>query len=116
VFPHFIFEVLPPGVAGVVMSGVFAAAMSTMDSSLNAVSSVVVTDVVKRCVAPNLKDKQYLLIGRVVSVCTAALMVGMALVLGGLHKASTINLSPQLYILSLFFCAIEGGGCFPTMN
>lgn len=86
VFPHFIFEVLPPGVAGLVTAGVFAAAMSTMDSSLNAVSSVVVTDVVKRCLAPDLKDRQYLRIGRGISIGAAAMMVGMALVLGSLQK------------------------------
>ena len=78
--------VVPPGMAGIVVSGVFAAAMSTMDSSLNAVSSVVVEDIVKRLINPNLKDQRYLQIARVCSLVTAVLMVLMAMLLGALQK------------------------------
>jgi len=112
VFPHFIFEVLPPGVAGLVTAGVFAAAMSTMDSSLNAVSSVVVTDVFKRCLAPDLKDRQYLRIGRGISIGAAAMMVGMALVLGSLQKESMNDMYNGMQsilggpVIGLFTCAL----------
>eukprot|EP00192_Tetraselmis_astigmatica_P003760 CAMPEP_0117658296 /NCGR_PEP_ID=MMETSP0804-20121206/5789_1 /TAXON_ID=1074897 /ORGANISM="Tetraselmis astigmatica, Strain CCMP880" /LENGTH=541 /DNA_ID=CAMNT_0005464809 /DNA_START=324 /DNA_END=1950 /DNA_ORIENTATION=- len=109
VFPHFILTVLPPGVSGLVISGVFAAAMSTMDSSLNAVSSVVVTDIVKRLMFPNLKDTQYLLMGRVVSVCTAALMIAMALLLAGLQKESMNERLQSVLggpVIGLFSCAL----------
>ncbi len=44
IFPLFIIEQLPAGVSGLVIAAVFAAAMSSLDSSLNSVSAVVVTD------------------------------------------------------------------------
>ncbi len=45
------------GVGGIVISGVLAAAMSSVDSSLNAVSSVVVVDVIQRSLFQNRTDK-----------------------------------------------------------
>src|SRR3546814_9260160 len=38
-FPWFIAQQLPPGVSGLVIAGVFAAAMSTLDSSMNSMSA-----------------------------------------------------------------------------
>jgi len=82
VFPHFIVAEMPAGVAGVVISGVAAAAMSSLDSSLNAISSVVIHDFVKRFLYPDLLDAQYLSLARWVSIGSAALMIlgGCALV------------------------------------
>ncbi len=44
VFPHFISQQLPSGITGIVIAALFAASMSTLDSSLNSVSTVIVTD------------------------------------------------------------------------
>ena len=44
VFPLFIAQQLPVGIAGLVVAGVFAASMSTLDSSLNSVAAAIVTD------------------------------------------------------------------------
>lgn len=48
IFPWFIFQQLPPGVSGLVIAGLFAAAMSTLDSSLNSLAAVLVTDYYRR--------------------------------------------------------------------
>lgn len=48
VFAWFIVQELPVGLAGLVVAGVFAAAMSSLDSSMNSISAVITTDVVKR--------------------------------------------------------------------
>lgn len=48
IFPWFIFQQLPPGVSGLVIAGLFAAAMSTLDSSLNSLAAVFVTDYYRR--------------------------------------------------------------------
>lgn len=42
--PLFIVNSLPPGMVGLVLAGLFAAAMSTLDSSMNSVSTLAVTD------------------------------------------------------------------------
>jgi Na+/proline symporter len=44
IFPHFIVTHLPPGVVGLVVAAVFAAAMSTLSSSLNSSSATAMAD------------------------------------------------------------------------
>jgi len=44
VFPNFIAQVLPPGVTGLVLTALLAAAMSSLSSGINSVSSVVVVN------------------------------------------------------------------------
>jgi len=47
VFPYYIVHALPAGVSGLVITGVFAAAMSSVDSGINSLSTVVVSDFVR---------------------------------------------------------------------
>jgi SSS family transporter len=44
IFPLFIVQQLPTGVSGLLIAGIFAAAMSSLDSSMNSVATVAVTD------------------------------------------------------------------------
>lgn len=44
IFPHFIAYHLPPGISGLVVAGMFAAAMSSIDSGVNSITAVVMTD------------------------------------------------------------------------
>ena len=46
-FPHFIRNKLPAPIAGLVIAGVLAAAMSTVDSSLNSCSTLLLVDVLR---------------------------------------------------------------------
>jgi SSS family transporter len=48
IFAWFIVQELPAGVAGLVVAGIFAAAMSSLDSSMNSVSAVITTDFFRR--------------------------------------------------------------------
>ena len=48
VFPKFIVEGMPPGLSGLLLAGIVAAAMSTLSSSLNALAGTTVLDVVER--------------------------------------------------------------------
>lgn len=48
VFTYFIANQLPPVVSGLVVSGLFAAAMSSVDSGVNSITAVVQTDVLPR--------------------------------------------------------------------
>ena len=52
VFPYFIVTVLPPGVTGLLIASIFAAAMSTISSSLNSSSTIILNDYYKRYVNP----------------------------------------------------------------
>lgn len=44
VFPYFIFSELPPGLAGLLVSSVFAAGMSTISTSINSSATVIMKD------------------------------------------------------------------------
>ena len=44
IFPHFILQQMPAGLAGLVIAGVFAAAMSSLDSSMHSISTAFTTD------------------------------------------------------------------------
>jgi len=44
IFPHFILQQMPAGLAGLVIAGVFAAAMSSLDSSMHSIATTFTTD------------------------------------------------------------------------
>jgi SSS family solute:Na+ symporter len=48
VFPHFIANQLPPGAAGLLLAALFAAAMSSIDTSLNSSATVILSDLYPR--------------------------------------------------------------------
>jgi SSS family transporter len=50
--PWFVVTHLPAGVAGLVVAGIFAAAMSSLDSSMNSIATAIVNDFVERFDAP----------------------------------------------------------------
>lgn len=52
IFPSFIVQALPPGMAGLVIAGVFAAAQSTVSGSLNSVATALLTDFIGRAGIP----------------------------------------------------------------
>lgn len=64
VLPKFIIEGLPTGVSGLLLAGILAAAMSTLSSSLSALSSSTVTDVYANLRKGPISDTQGLKIGR----------------------------------------------------
>ena len=73
VFLTYILHCLPPGVTGLMFAGLFAAGLSSFNSSANCMAAVVVTDFYKPH-RPGRSDDHYLLAGRVaMSVCGLAL-------------------------------------------
>ena len=68
VYPFFIVNQMPPGVAGLLIAAVFAASMSSLDSSLNSVATVCVNDVYRRHIAPNASDRRSLILARLLTV------------------------------------------------
>ena len=47
-FPYFIANILPPGLSGLVIAAMFAAAMSSLDSGVNSITAVVSRDFLER--------------------------------------------------------------------
>jgi SSS family transporter len=82
VFPWFIAHRMPAGLAGLVIAGVFAAAMSSLDSSMHSVATAVTTDFVRR-LGPPLDEKRYLTIARWLTVALGVLGTGTAMLMAG---------------------------------
>jgi Na+/proline symporter len=76
IFPFFMVREMPPGVAGFVVAGIFAAAQPT--SGLNSAATAFVTDFYRRF-ASRADDAAALRVGRVATVVTGVLGVTVAL-------------------------------------
>ena len=63
IFLSFILHEMPPGMSGLMMAGLFAAGLSSLNSAMNAMSSSLVNDFYKRF-RPGRGEKHYLRVGR----------------------------------------------------
>ena len=77
-FPLFIAGQLPAGIVGLVIAGLFAASMSTLDSSLNSISTAIVTDFYRRF-KPAADDHVCLNLARSLTVILGVVGTGTAL-------------------------------------
>lgn len=68
IFPRFIVEGLPAGLSGLLLAGILAAAMSTLSSSLSALSSSTITDVYSRFRTTPMTDEEGLRVGRFATI------------------------------------------------
>ena len=78
VFPKFIIEGLPPGVSGLILAGVVAAAMSTLSSSLNALASSTVFDLYERWAGRSLDERGALRTSRLLTLVWGLVFIGFA--------------------------------------
>lgn len=74
-FLTFILNEMPVGLSGLMMAGLFAAALSSLNSELNAMSSTLINDIIKEF-KPGLEERTYVRLGRFG-------VVGWGLALGG---------------------------------
>jgi len=88
VFPHFIVHHLPRGAVGVVLGAVFAAAMSTLSSSLNASASALVNDILLPATGRRGDDRFALRAARWATLLFGGLQVAVGI--SGLGGASTV--------------------------
>jgi len=82
IFPWYIVTRLPAGVAGLLIAGVFAAAMSSLDSSMNSVATAATTDWYGRF-RRGTSDRRRLRVARAVTVVVGLGGTAFALVMAG---------------------------------
>lgn len=78
ILPWFVAHEMPAGLAGIVIAGVFAAAMSSLDSSMHSICTAVSNDFVKRT-RDNWNDDDQLKFARILVFCLGVLGTAMAL-------------------------------------
>ena len=82
IFPHFIKTVLTPGLRGLLIAALLAAAMSSLDSALNALSSTFYIDIYKRYIRPDTTEKHAVTISRYFVIIFAAVLAIVAMQCG----------------------------------
>ena len=83
VLPHFIATQLPPGAAGLLIAAIFAAAMSSIDTSLNSAATVTLKDFVQRHLNRGQTESDALRILRTATLVWGVLGTGVALAMIG---------------------------------
>jgi Na+/proline symporter len=78
VFPHFIASELPSGLRGLLLVGVLAAAMSSLDSTMGALSSSTLVDLYRPILKKSLGEKEGLIISRILVSCFGLILALIA--------------------------------------
>ena len=109
IFPRFIVEQLPTGLAGLMVAGILAAAMSTISSSINALASSVTHDLYAGW--SGRRDPQHLFrVGRVFSAVWGLALIGGALFF---YAYATGNDTPVV-VLALSIASVTYGALLGT--
>ncbi|MFK7788321.1 MAG: hypothetical protein AB8C95_02355, partial [Phycisphaeraceae bacterium] len=121
-YPHFILHQLPTGVSGLLIAGIFAAGISTLDSALAALSETSVNGIYRKWIRPDATEQQSIRISRFAVVGWAIALGSLAYIAGqfaqdeGLlnlaYKAPLLTYGPMLMIA---LCALKRWGSPPTM-
>lgn len=75
IFPIFIVQQMPPGISGLLIAAIFAAAMSTLSSSLNSLASSSVNDFYRRYWGRGRTDAHYLKASRIFTLLWGVILV-----------------------------------------
>lgn len=116
-YPYYIVNQLPAGVSGLLIAGIFAAGISTLDSALAALSETTVNGIYRKWVRPNATEQQSLRVSRLAVVTWAVVLSGLAYLAGRLvqdegllnlaYKAPILTYGPLLMIA---LCALKRWG------
>jgi len=107
IFARFILEELPQGLRGLLIAGVFAAAMSSLASSINSLASTSAYDFWAPLVGAEGDEKRTLRAGRVLSLLWAALLIGGAIAFIPLSRR-TAAVEVALGVASLVYGGLVG--------
>ena len=92
IVPYFVSTHFPAGLKGLVLAALIAAAMSSLDSDLNALATVVVNDFFGR-LRPRASDSRRLLVGRISVIILGAASILLALQWTRIGNASLVEFS-----------------------
>jgi SSS family transporter len=105
IMPLFIIQELPVGIAGLIVAGIFAAAQSTISTSMNSTATAAVTDFV-RPFSPSKSEQTYLNLGRLFTFIIGIFGTGFAVLLA---TADIKSLLDQFFAFIGLFGGSLGG-------
>ena len=121
IFPIYIYETLPAGIRGLLIAALLAAAMSTMDSVLNVLSTISIVNIYKGRINPNVSDRQCLVAAKLVTVfwgvvviVAAFAMINIESILKTVNSIIGIFIGPLMgvFMLGMFSRRTNSWGAF----
>jgi sodium-dependent multivitamin transporter 6 len=86
--PMFVLAYLPPGLIGLVFIGILSALMSSLDSAINSLSAVTMTDFYKAYIRPEASDRHYLVASKVLTLLWGAFCIAAAIAFAAVGEAT----------------------------
>jgi SSS family transporter len=107
IFPYFIVNELPVGIAGLFIAAIFAAAISTLDSALTESSDLTVNHIYQRLL-PNKTEAHYLLASRLMMLLWGLLFFAVAMFFSRYQGVGLLDLTFKLpnYFYGAIFASI----------
>lgn len=109
VFPYFILNELPIGVAGFVIAAVLAAAMSSIDSSMNGTATVLTSDIYQRFLVKEKDDNHYFKAARLITFVAGFGMIVLSVFIAYIIDHNILKKDTVLD-LNFFFTSLLAGG------
>ncbi|PKD43040.1 sodium:solute symporter [Rhodohalobacter barkolensis] len=108
IFAKFIVDHMPVGVAGLIIASLFAAAMSSLSSSLNALASSTTYDIIKPLYGQEWDQEQELWISRLTTIAWGIILTGSAFLFTWLQLSG--DEQPAIVELGLGIASYTYGG------
>jgi SSS family solute:Na+ symporter len=106
IFPYFIIHYLPNGIKGLIIAGLFAAAMSTLAGSISSLSSSAMIDIYKPIFGNNSNAKKELKHSRILTIFWAIILTAVAFLF--------IKVQQSVVEIALGIASITYGGLLGT--
>ncbi len=92
----FVRDYLPIGMVGLMMSAMFAATMSSMDSALNKNSGIVIRNVYKIFINKDAEEEQMLKLGKIMTLIFGIIIIAVGIFINSLENTSLFNVTTSV--------------------
>ncbi len=91
------FTVLPVGLMGVLVAGMFSATLSTMGSEFNVLAGIMTTDFYKRIVRPKASERELIIVGRIATIIIGVMIVLIAILISFFQEYSLFDIMMKAF-------------------
>jgi len=91
-FAELAFTVLPTGMMGMLVAGMFASTLSTMGSEFNVLAGILTNDLYKRIFRPNATEKELVRVGRTATLVIGGLIIALGIMLSVLNGLNIFDI------------------------
>lgn len=104
IYPEFLWNNLPPGIAGLTIAAILAAAMSNLSAALNALASTTVMDFIKPMAVRQRSEEEYLSLAKKITLVWGGILFAIAVASQGIPSV----LEAGLGIASIVYGSLLG--------